>query len=460
MADDLTIERAPGVDLIPSPVPQAELLPALVAVEHQQMDELGTTGLRGAEPYNGWLYEEFLTQLRGMQGARVFREMADNDPMCGAVLYALEALVKNVDWRVEPADKSAEAEFWAKRVEAMFFSDMAHPFGQLIDEAASMFIYGYSPHEIIWKVCRGERDDDLTTSEFTDGLVVPAALPVRSQDTIWRWFFDTKGRGTVTGYEQMRLGRTNAVIPMGKSLLFRTQSRRENPEGRSILRSAYVPWMRKKSIEDAEGRLAMRSAGIVTVRIPAKFMDPSAGAAERKVYAAYKAIADTMAQDRQGSVVLPSDKDDKGNYAYDLAFTVADSRNVKDFTPIVDRYDARIAVSMLADFLLLGTKNVGSYALADSKTSLFVLSTEGYNAIIAEQLNRVLLRRVWKLNALDPKYMPKLKPGAVQKPDLERIGTFLQQCAAAGAPIFPSPDGKLEQWLLAQTGAPNTLEEG
>jgi hypothetical protein len=435
---------------------QATLVENAQAIE----TEVGATGLKGAEPYSGWVYEESIPQLRGLSGARFYKQMADSDPMCGAIVFALKMLMKKVTWRVDPKNSTPEAQLAQERVQAMLFEDMAHPFGQLIDEASSMLTYGYAPHEIIWKRCQGANRDPLKSSQFKDGVWAPAALPVRSQDTVWRWIFDAKGKGNILGFEQLLVGVPNAPVPMAKALLFRTETNRNNPEGRSVLRNAYVPYLRKNVIEESEGRLAVRSAGIVDLRIPAKFMDPGAGDAEKLLFTYYKNVAEKAAQDRQGSVVLPSDRDEHGNLLYDMKFLAADNRQLKDFSPIVERYDARIAVTVLADFLLLGMKAVGSWALADSKTSMFVLAVEGFLGVIAEQLNKVLLRKVWRLNGWDMQLIPTLKPGTVQKADLAVLGPFLQQLSAAGAPLFPSKDNALEQWLLEQAGAPNLAEVG
>ena len=43
------------------------------------------------------------------------------------------------------------------------------------------------------------------------------------------------------------------TIPMSKALLFRTKSRKNNPEGRSILRNAYRSWYFKRRIQEIEG---------------------------------------------------------------------------------------------------------------------------------------------------------------------------------------------------------------
>ena len=42
------------------------------------------------------------------------------------------------------------------------------------------------------------------------------------------------------------------TIPMSKAMLFRTESVKDNPEGRSILRNAYRSWYFKRRIQEIE----------------------------------------------------------------------------------------------------------------------------------------------------------------------------------------------------------------
>ena len=74
--------------------------------------EIGRIGQRR---YGGIIYEEFLPELQGHKGIEAYREMADNDDIVGAILYAIEMLVRQTTWTVEPqgstpGDKEA-AEF-------------------------------------------------------------------------------------------------------------------------------------------------------------------------------------------------------------------------------------------------------------------------------------------------------------------------------------------------------------
>ena len=60
--------------------------------------EIGSSGLRRS---GGYINEEFLPSLQGIKGFKVYREMSDNDPTIGAMLYAIEKVVTRLEWRVE-----------------------------------------------------------------------------------------------------------------------------------------------------------------------------------------------------------------------------------------------------------------------------------------------------------------------------------------------------------------------
>src|SRR6185369_14949401 len=72
--------------------------------------ELGNSGLR---QYSGWVREEFLPDLVGRQGARAYREMLDNSPIIGGLMFAINGTMRKVEWRVttpddQPASKESE----------------------------------------------------------------------------------------------------------------------------------------------------------------------------------------------------------------------------------------------------------------------------------------------------------------------------------------------------------------
>jgi len=65
--------------------------------------EIGRSGL---QRWSGWIYEEFLRELRGRKGIEIFKEMSDNDDIVGAILFAIEMLMRQTVWNIKEAGNS------------------------------------------------------------------------------------------------------------------------------------------------------------------------------------------------------------------------------------------------------------------------------------------------------------------------------------------------------------------
>lgn len=95
--------------------------------------EIGRIGQRR---YGGTIYEEFLHELRGTRGIEVYREMSENDDVVGAILFAIEMLVRQCDWNVEPGGEHRKGQRGC-RVRRKLYARYAghldgHNFGNLI----------------------------------------------------------------------------------------------------------------------------------------------------------------------------------------------------------------------------------------------------------------------------------------------------------------------------------------
>ena len=202
--------------------------------------ELGLTGLR---QWYGRIDEEFLTELKWDKSVKIYREMADNDPTIGSLLNAITLLTRQVDWRfASDNENDPRVEFLDTCRE-----DMVHSWDDFLAEVVrGVLTYGWQTHEIVYKI-RQEGD-----SQYTDGLIGWKKMPVRAQDTLYRWDFSDSGellamiQRPAPDFKERRL-------PLDKLLLFRTESFKDNPEGRSVLRNAYRPWYFKKHLENIEG---------------------------------------------------------------------------------------------------------------------------------------------------------------------------------------------------------------
>lgn len=419
---------------------------------------IGSTGLK---QFGGYVQEEFLRDLRGTNAARVYREMADNDPTVGAIVFAISMLVRNIDWNVQAADDSPEAGE-AKEFLEQVMGDMSNSWSSMMSEVCTMFTYGYAPMEIIWKKRLGP---DYATGEgrslYDDGKIGIRSISLRAQNTINRWEIDPVDGG-IDGLWQQPWSGAQVCIPIEKLLLFRTTDEKGNPEGRSILRTAYRPWFFNKRIEEIEAIGIERDlAGLPVVYVPGHLLSADASSDERATAEAFKKMVRQIKRDQQEGIVLPSTRDPSGNLMFDLKLLATGGSRQMNTTAVVDRYAKRIATSVMADFLFLGQSATGSFALSSDKTALFATAIGAFTTSIADVFNRHLIPRLWKLNGLDFEQMPSLQPGDIEKPDIAALGEFISKLTAAGATLFP--DRELENFLRKAAGippAPEALEEG
>lgn len=188
--------------------------------------ELGSTGLK---QMGGVVIEEWLPQLQGERGIKVWREMSENDPTVGAVLFAIEMLIRQVDWSVEPASEDPQDVANAEFLESCMH-DMDRPWVSFISDVLTMLAYGWSVHEIVYKLRRGASGDQ--PSDHDDGRIGWARLPIRGQDTLLQWVFDDHER--VEAFIQVHPTTFQRIkIPIGKLIHFRTRERR-GPEGMAL----------------------------------------------------------------------------------------------------------------------------------------------------------------------------------------------------------------------------------
>ena len=215
------------------------------------MSKFTEIGRMGQKRYGGFFQEEFLRELQGRKGIQIYREMADNDDVIGAILYAVEMLIRQVTWDVRPAG-SGEKDTEVAEFVLSCMHDMSDTWTDTISEILSFLTFGWSAHELVYKRRAGKSADPRLNSKYTDGLIGWQKLPIRSQETLYEWHYDEKDN--LLGMVQMPPPDYRLIeIPVEKLLLFRTKSRKGSPEGRSILRNAYRDWYFKRRIQEIEG---------------------------------------------------------------------------------------------------------------------------------------------------------------------------------------------------------------
>jgi len=415
----------------------------------------GETGVTGLRRSGGYVQEEFLPQLQGYRAIQVFREMRDNDPVVGAILYAIDKLVRQTPWRVQPASTKLEDQKAAKFLESCLH-DMSTSWEDTVSEILSMLAFGWSFHEIVYKRREGDNRDSAKKSKYSDGAIGWRKLPIRSQETRQEWEFDETG-GIQGMWQSAPPDYTLTLIPIEKGLLFRTTTSKNNPEGRSVLRNAYRPWFFKKRIEEIEAIGIERDlAGFPVMYVDADIMRDDAPGWKQTIFNDYKDAVVNIRRDQQEGLILPSIYDETGNAMYRLELLSAGGSRQFDTNQVITRYDQRIATTVLADFILLGQNGHGSYALSSDKTNLFAVSIRTWLEIIKNVMNQHAIPRLFAVNNFKQEKLPELAYGDIETPPLTEIGTFIQQLAGAGAPLFP--DDSLENHLRKMAHLPERRE--
>ena len=415
-------------------------------VRTQAFSEEGLTGLSYTSA--GYVEEEFLPNLMGRNAQRVYKEMRDNDAIIGSLLYCIDMVLRSVVWRTEEnkdaKDPQGDASFLFQCM-----MDMAHTWPDFVSEVMSMLPFGWSWFETVYKKRSGPQDSDApnapSSSKYTDGKVGWRKFAIRGQESLERWVFDENGavqamvQRPPPTYEEH-------IIPIQKSLHFRTLVHKNNPEGRSIFRNAYRSWFFKQRIENIEGMGIERDlVGLPVACVDPEILKASASADDKALLAAIKMIVQNIKRDRNEGIVWPQVFDDQGHPLYELKLLASGGSRQFDLNATITRYNQHIAMTVLADFILLGHEVVGSFALSSDKTDLFAVALGTFLDSIGEVINRFAVPRLWILNGMDPSTCPKVVHGDISTPDLGVLGAYILALVQAGMPLFP--DDQLENHL-------------
>ena len=415
-------------------------------VRYNTFDELGRIG---QNKYAGVFYEEFLPDLQGKRGVEAYKEMSENDDIIGSILFAIEMLVRQVEWSVGPQGTEKVDEEASSFIDDCLH-DMEQGWQDTLSEILSFLTYGWSYHEIVYKRRMGSSKNPKLKSKYDDGLIGWRGFPIRAQDTLWRWEYDEDDH--LVGMTQTPSPDFAVrTIPIEKALHFVTKSRKGNPEGRSILRNAYRSFYFKRRIQEIEAIGIERDlAGLPVIKLPEDLGQLPEGKRNEMMARALDIVQNVRRNEAAG-VVIPG--------TWEFSLLTSGGRRQFDTSVIIDRYDTRMAMTVLADFVLLGHQQTGSFALSSDKTELFAVAIGTYLDIICDAFNTQAIPRIIDLNAEHFSGItdyPKLTHGDIEGPNLEELASFIEKMAGIGA-LSLGPE--LDRYLRQIAGLPEEPED-
>lgn len=401
--------------------------------------ELANRGLHMRSGMAHYAREEFIPALRGNKAMKVYREMVDNTGLVGGMLFAIEMVLRQVAWRWEPKDDSPKALEVRDFVESCWNDMSTSPTDMLID-ILTMLPFGFSAFEVVYKRRQGERGE--VPSDFNDGRLGWRKIVHMPQDSIDEFLLDDTG-----GLEAIRQGRV--ILPIDKCALFRT--RHDSPWGRSMLRSAYPPWLRRKRIEEIEAIGIERDlAGLPVMYMTPEIMSNGTRLAE------YQDIVRNIRNDEQAGVILPALWDEAGNKLLWLELLGSPGSRTFDTNSIINRYSREIAISVLQDILLLGHEKVGTQALAVEKRDLSDAALTSWLDEIGSVISSHVTPRLLALNGLPTQLAPTWEHASLRDDDLAVMAQILSDLGSAGYTLAGDP--AMEDWVRQMFGFPEVTE--
>lgn len=390
--------------------------------------ELGRTGLSA---WSGVIQEDFLKELRGTEGQKRYSEMALNSPVIGAMLTAIEQSIRAVDfvWAsdVEEGRPDVGLDLLNAADDYMSQSLMEH-----LIEALSMLTYGWSYFEIVYQ----------RVPEYTHP--VWRKFAIRGQNTLYKWLLDE--HDGLEGMEQ-RLDQKpwQATLPIEKCLLYRTRVSKGNPEGRSILRTSWVPYYYVKNLQQFEAIGEERGlAGLAVIKLPSGATTDENDANSDASRAAE--MVRNIRRDEQEGIVLPPE------WVLELLSTGA--TRAFSTNEIIKRHESRMLTATLTQFLLLGQDRVGALATFQGGMDFFTMSINTLADIIVQTITKYAIPRLFALHGI-PVEGHRLEHPPVGAHDVVAIGEFLQQ---VGAKVTWTAED--ERWLRSVGDLPElSLEQ-
>lgn len=402
---------------------------------------LNETGFVGLKTTNGSIIEESNRVFRYPAFIKTVDEMR-NDPTVAAALNVYRMMINRVKWTVEPPLNATETDKQRAAFIESCMHDMEDSWPQFISDVTTYLEYGFSVQEKVFR-----RRLPRNGSKHNDGLVGLRKIAPRGQSTIRHWNFSEDGRNLLSVGQSLAYiengsrysNLTNAkdgllTIDRAKFMLFSADSVKGNPEGRSVLKSVYLPYKQLTLLKDQLLLgIAKDLSAIPIVTLPPKLMDANASPEDKAVYQAYQTLVQNVAAGQQRGIIMPSMADpDTKTPLFDFKLLEAKGSSKFDLPSIIKQLQNDILVALSCDVITMGSDVNGSFSIKDTKTNLCAMAIEHRLNEIRDVLNSDLLVQLYALNGWSQENMPTFEFGDIADVDSEAFSKLVQRVASVG----------------------------
>ncbi len=392
-------------------------------------------GSSGTDITGGILNEEYLTELSGTDAADCFDKMRRSDPVLKMAISAVLNPIKSAKWDIEPVDDSEDAQMKRDLVDHCIFNDLDKRWKILLHEILSMVTFGYSLFERTHKVVF----DDPTFGTY----IGFKDFGFRSQRTIERWNLD-EATGKLITVEQWAFGDAQRMVDIPANFLtrFTLDQEGQNFEGVSMLRSAYGPWLRKRTYQK------LQAIGIEKFAVPTPILTVPNNKQATAQFDNAVEILQKFISHQTNYLTIPE------GWKLDIQGNTFDPAKVQT---AIDSENKEMVNAFMANFLLLGQSGSGSYALSMDLSDFFLGGIEHIADLICEEFNDQIIPELINLNFGPQADYPKMKCSGISDKVGKELAEILKSFVDSKIII---PDDPLETSMRKRYGLPEASDQG
>lgn len=383
-------------------------------------DEIGYSG----QPAWGGRLSDFGTDhILAWQTPARWRTIAKmvHDADVAAVLSAITLPVLSTPFEVEAGSEDPEDQVIAETIRRDL-DNMKTSLAQHRAETLRCVAWGNALFEIVFN----DRSRE-------DGLYHPRKFALRPASTILHWHEDS--HGGPDGVTQSLNSGTQQRIEMERLMAFVYGQEGGSLIGNPLTREMYGPWLLKTQLSKV-GAIAVErhGSGVPVIRSTTK--NPA-------IHARYEQVLMGIHAHEQAFALLTdlesmADFEIKGVHG-----------TVLDPLPQLEFHRRGIYQAALAQFLLLGSTDVGSFALSEDQSGFFLLAVDALIEMLDDTYNRYLIPRWVSYNwSVTADRMPRVKHGKVNRRNVAAWFAAVEVAFKAGIQLDPASLAKLAASLL------------
>lgn len=369
-----------------------------------------------------------------------YDDILANISIIGAAFRLRNNLIAKPNWSFEPVDESPEAEA-AKEFAERLVKDQSGKWQTFVRHAGMFRFMGSACLE--WTAKRAE-----------DGAILIHSVEPRPMRTIQR--FDVDEEGSVTGFWQNTNYGEEFFLPRWKTIWLVDDQVGGDIDGFGLLRHCFEPAERLKNFLELETigyekdfrGIPIGKAPLSAINAAVQNGDIEAADAKAALKSLEDLVTMTRKQGSTGAIIDSAVYEGTGSSGdgrmvsaipqWGVDTLKGDTKGQAEIAKAIERINYEIARILSAESLLLGSSNVGSQSLANTKSDTLHQQINSDLKDIAATFKEDLFKPFFRLNGMDENLVPNIVVEEVSNRDAVEAAKTLKEMVAAGATFSPS----------------------